>query len=185
MKPASACRQCRTAKRKCTISDHGPGKACVPCQRRDKTCSHSSHAPEPRTLEPSFTALYADSPGSHENDKLDSDIVQSFVALYLRFIHDRPHSLFHEQSLWRDIRSRSISQCLLNAICALGCRFSANDNHRDLSTSLRQKSSAVFALNLETISLAQVQTCILLANLFAAEQDHGLEALYFGKSARC
>lgn len=110
-----------------------------------------------------------------------SEDTWEFVDLYLRFIHDRPHSLFHEKTLWEDIRTDSIPKCLLSAICALGCRFSSDKYKRGLAPAFVKESRSLFAQRLEVMSISNVQTCILLANLYAAQQENALELLYFGK----
>ncbi|KAH7359956.1 fungal-specific transcription factor domain-containing protein, partial [Pyrenochaeta sp. MPI-SDFR-AT-0127] len=107
-----------------------------------------------------------------------------FIRLYLHYIHDRPHSLFHEQSLWDEVRDGTLPECLLTAICAMGCRFSPHERHRNLAATFRSNSKSLLAQNLEDICIPNVQACILLANSYAAEQDNALEALYFGIANR-
>ncbi len=114
---------------------------------------------------------------------LSSEATVQLVELYLRFVHDRPHSLFHEKSLWEEIRVGTIPEALLLAICAVGCRFSNEAEQYNLSPALTTRSSFLFSRQLEEISLANIQTTILLANLYAATQKNELEALYYGKFA--
>lgn len=111
---------------------------------------------------------------------ISKEATLEFVDLYMRFIHDRPQTLFHEKTLWNEIYAGTICECLLIAICATGCKFSDNLQNCQLSTGLKDRSRALFSQQLETISIPNIQTCILLANLYAAEQNNALEALYFG-----
>lgn len=179
MKIASACQQCRSSKRRCIGSDAGPRASCVACQNRKLQCSKLFQNTKRQELaikvEPRNDLAHY-----NEVEPLPISLISECVELYMRFVHDAPHSLFHEQTLWNEIRTDSISECLVAAICAIGCRFSDDPTHSELGVALRERSSLTFGKQLETISLANVQTCILLANLYAAEQNNNLEALYFG-----
>lgn len=175
MKPAKACWQCRSSKRKCVLAEESQ-TACFTCRNRKIQCSNATKPANPHRSIASSAAQIQEQPLAPESKE---DIIE-FVELYLRFIHDRPHSLFHESTLRTEVRAGTLSECLLWAICALGCRFSPVEANRLHATRYRKNSSSLFANQLEVISLSNVQTCILLANLYAAEQDNGLEALYFG-----
>lgn len=106
--------------------------------------------------------------------------ISEFIRLYFRYIHDRPHSLFHEQSLWNAVSNGALPDSLSTAICALGCRFASKPAQRELASSFMTRSKTLLAQQLEDISVTNIQTCILLANSYAAEQNNRLEALYFG-----
>ncbi len=104
-----------------------------------------------------------------------------FVDLYLRFVHDRPHSLFHEDTLHQDLNTGNVDSCLLHSICAIGCRFATRVIRPAYVEALMTKASVLFSQQLEEMNLSKVQAAILLANGYAAKQDNDLEALYFGR----
>src|SRR5690242_7395902 len=185
MKHATACPQCRTAKRKCTQDPADSESACLACQSRKIECSRpwkrprSSHLPSrvlPK-ITPSTSVGATDLPIKFASDK----DIRDYIRLYLRYIHDRPHSLFHEQSLWNAVCNCSLPVSLSTAICALGCRFVQESDQQKLSPTFMIRSKALLAKQLEDISVTNIQTCVLLANSYAAEQNNRLEALYFGE----
>lgn len=185
MKYPTSCPQCRTTKRKCIRDASHQNSACLACQSRCIECSGPWLQPNPRPKllrEKPPQDLSATSDAEHlPLPNTNSNEIRQFIRHYFHFIHDRPHSLFHQQSLWNALERGSLPESLLSAICALGCRFSTSTNHRSLTKSFMSKSRRLFAHQLEDISVSNIQTCILLANSYAAEQDHRLEALYFGK----
>lgn len=185
MKHATACPQCRIAKRKCTQDPADSESACLACQSRRIECSRPWKRPRschlPSRVLPKMTL--STSVGATDLPiKLASDKdIREFIRLYFRYIHDRPHSLFHEQSLWNAVSNCSLPESLSTAICALGCRFAEEPGQRDLSHTFMIRSKALLAKQLEDISVTNIQTCVLLANSYAAEQNNRLEALYFGE----
>ena len=186
MKHATACRQCRTTKRKCTQNPADPQASCLACKSRNLECSKPWNIPRsrhlvqltvPKTrLVPSTRVVCVDD----QNDIHSSTEASEFIRLYLRYIHDRPHSLFHERSLWNSLSNGDLPEGLIAAICALGCRFAAGQVQQDLASAFRERSKSLLAQHLEDISIENIQTCILLANSYAAERNNQLEALYFG-----
>lgn len=181
MKLATACPQCRSTKRKCAQDPLDPQAACLACKNRGIKCS--TPWKQPKTNRPKVRL--APSTTTESRDKaqiaLPEDI-NDFVRLYFRYIHDRPHSLFHEPSIWAALTNDTLSEGLTAAICALGCRFAAHTNQRELATVFMARSKTVLGQQLEDMSITNIQTCVLLANSYAAEQNNRLEALYFGKS---
>ncbi|KAH6625211.1 NADH dehydrogenase [Boeremia exigua] len=190
MKHATACPQCRSTKRKCAQDPADLQAACLACQSRKIECSRpwnkqKSHRSmswnnHKARLAPSISA-------TEQQDKLpvaSPEAIESYVQLYFRFIHDRPHSLFHEASLWTALRNGTLPESLKAAICALGCRFSSEPDQRELATTFAARSKTLLGQQLENICVANIQTCILLANSYAAERNHGLEAVYFGIANR-
>ncbi|KAH7085650.1 NADH dehydrogenase [Paraphoma chrysanthemicola] len=191
MKHPTACLECRVTKVKCARDPNQPRGACLTCKSRNLECSLPtlnpkeratilrSH-PQPRPLAPASSV-----PLEHEN--LASELpenIQEFIGLYLSLIHGRPHSLFHEQSLWLQYNEGSLPESLSTAICGLGCRLSERESDRNLAPAFIRKSKTLLAHQLEDITVTNIQTCILLANSYAAEQNHKLEALYFGIANR-
>ncbi|KAH6612991.1 NADH dehydrogenase [Boeremia exigua] len=190
MKPATACLQCRSSKRKCLRNLADPQAACLACQGRKDRCSKPwikprSNLPVPWTVPKLQPAPSEQGPFVNYNDEAPlATETSGFIRLYFRYIHDRPHSLFHEQSLWKAVNNGALPESLSTAICALGCRFAATASQRDLVSTFMTRSKCLLAQQLEDISVANIQTCILLANSYAAEQNNRLEALYFGIANR-
>ena len=177
MKHASACQQCRKDKRRCQGLQ--PGEACVRCARKHFQCSRTSTARGRLRLAPSNPRSVIEETGG--GISLSQDVIQELVDKYLLFIHDRPHSLFHQPTLETSVRRKSISKALLYSICGMGSRFSNVVTVRLLGPQLLAESKRLLQLDLENICLENIQTCILVANLCAAEAVPSSEALYFGE----
>lgn len=158
---------------------------CTPCDSRNITCSRTATATTPKDLRPRPQKYQSSEDPIRFVSTLSSEETIQLVELYLRFVHDRPHSLFHEKTLLGEIHMGTIPEALLLAICAVGCRFADKVEQCNLSPALTTQSSVLFCRQLEEISLANIQTAILLANLYAATQKNELEALYYGKIAEC
>lgn len=193
MKIAKACQQCRTGKRRCQRLDGqiAPRAACAPCEKRNIPCSYSLHATDKtKTLAPARdrddASLYPNEPEAARGQSLVPDLasedVVELVGHYLYFIHDKPHSLFHGPTLRKAIARDQVSKALLYAVCALGTRFSKAEHLRFLGPSLTDRSRELFQSDLINVSLENIQTCVLLANICAADLETGVEALYFGRS---
>ncbi|KAH6643511.1 NADH dehydrogenase [Boeremia exigua] len=189
MRRPTSCRECRIAKRKCTSNFASKHDACLECKSRTMRCSNTN-TPEtilsiPTNHSTSHLERLITSVGA--DPQLDSEYsskIWKFVNLYFRYIHDRPHSLFHEPSIWKSLRTRSLPEQLWAAMCALGCRFSSDQNDRDSAPVFAEKSRSVLGQQLDHMTLENIQTCILLANWYAAVQKNDLEAMYFGIATR-
>lgn len=166
MRHATSCHQCRTAKRRCHLIEGE--KACRPCQERRQICSRFGRSKDALSPAPAVPSI-------------SLEVVLHMVKLYFVYIHDRPHSLFHEHDLLDTISNERADKCLVLAICAMGCRFSNVLQHRQAARELQRQATFTFSQQLETLSLSNIQTCVLIANLHAAEQNSMLEALYFGR----
>lgn len=184
MKPSKACQQCRRSKRKCVNDEDGTvGNAarCIPCQRRDISCSLSVKRSKQARLAPATLSSPEEDKDKNILAKKPISSVAGLISLYFKFIHDRPHSLFHEKTLWKDFHDRKLPESQLYALCSIGSRFSHDPQDHTQTVALMKRSSSLLAGHLETITLPTIQTCILLANLYAAEENNELEVLYFGK----
>lgn len=179
MKIAKACRECRVSKRKCSrIDTCGP---CAQCLKRNLTCSSMIKLTRDTHLIP--RDLGAASPESAEDIGIQEDILIELVEHYIDKLHDRPHSLFHLPTLRESVRKRTINRALLLAICSLGSRFSTNAEIRALEHELMAKAKCLILVDLENICLENIQTCILVANLCAANATPSSEALFFRMSS--
>lgn len=181
MKHATACAPCRAAKKKCL---RRPGELnCAYCRLHGLTskCSNPpQNAPSAisRPLKPAVVGFESLSP--EENNLLTVRTRLELVDLYILYIHDRPHSLFHAPTLRRHVEAEEISEALLLALCSLGCRFSKLDSLRSLGATLTRASKIALHVTLANKDTQVVQACILVANLCAANLDPDGEALYFG-----
>lgn len=181
MRPPKACYGCRRSKRKCTRRSGRVGDACDQCQARNLKCAGSlTNSPARRLplLPRSESALEAT---PHNSVDVTIDVAVRLVEFYLIKLHNRPHSLFHPITLRAKVRDGSVNKALLLAICSMGARFDEDDEIRSLENSYMDESKRLLLADLERICVENVQTCILLANLYAAHLNPSSEALFFRK----
>ena len=183
MKVARACQQCRTSKRRCVRTESGSGTPCYPCSAKELQCSFT-HNRRRSVLRPLASGSISES--DHQKGELDAllsntEAVCELVELYLAKIHDRPHSLFHPPTLRRDVQHQRVGRALLCAICSMGVRFVADDGTRRLAPMLTAETKRLLQADLENICVENIQTCILVANLSAADTNPASEALFFRK----
>lgn len=74
---------------------------------------------------------------------IPKNVVETLVELYLRYMHDKPHALFHEPSLKESVASGSVSQVVLLSILGLAARYELFL----LTLSMRVKSCFLFSPN--------------------------------------
>lgn len=177
MRKAKSCQQCRIKKQKCLLIEGQ--NACVQCQKTGADCSIGKTSLRPRGAAP-LVAKGATSGERQPALRLSEEITTKLVQSYLDFIHDRPHSMFHKATLWRDIREKKISLGLLYSICSLGSRFAQDPETQQLGPRLTAESKRILQADFENICLPNIQTAILLANLCSADLEIASEALYFG-----
>lgn len=186
MRQSTACAQCRSSKRRCTVQ--APGQPCTGCSRSNTTCSLlrgqiRTHSLAPRPNEqPTTLNPLGRNKTDHEVESLSVGDIEELCQAYFYYIHDRPHSLFHLHSFWEDFKQGSLDQCLLYSICALAACLSKHTHLKTLGPPFASRSKQLLHAGLEDISLAKIQTCILLANYCAAVIEPSSEALYFGRS---
>lgn len=183
MRLPSACTQCRVRKLRC----HS-GLACGICQRcRDQGTSCSLAKKQRLTGNTIAIASAANNvPQQVEEGRLglsEASLVK-LVESYLQFIHDRPHSIFHRQSLWSMIEQKTIVAQLLHSICSLGAHVCSDYELRSSKTILAKHAKRLLWADVENVCLENIQTCILLANIAAADQDPSSEVLFFGVASR-
>lgn len=181
MRPPKACHGCRQSKRRCTRRSGRVGDACDQCQARNLKCAGSLTSASARRhplLPRSESPLEAT-----RNNSVDVtiDVAVRLVEFYLVKIHNRPHSLFHPVTLRAKVRDGSINKALLLAICSMGARFDEEDQIRSLENNYMDESKRLLLADLENICVENAQTCILLANLYAAHLNPSSEALFFRK----
>lgn len=182
MRPAKACHRCRESKRKCTSRSGLVGSACDQCQAKNLKCTNSFTITPARRLPllPSESPREATLPVSTGTD-VALEVAVRLVDFYLTKLHNRPHSLFHPVTLRSQVQDGSINKALLLAICSMAARFDEDDQIRASESGYMRGSKQLLLADLENICIENVQTCILLANLYAAHLNPSSEALFFRK----
>lgn len=179
MRPPKACYGCRQSKRKCTRRSGRVGDACDQCQAKKLRCAGSLTNTPARPL-PLLPRSESPLEANHDNSfEVTTEAAVRLVDLYLTKLHNRPHSLFHPVTLRANVQDGSINKALLLAICSMAARFDENDQIRSLETIYMDKSKHLLLADLERICVENVQTCILIANLYAAHLNPSSEALFF------
>lgn len=181
MRPPKACHGCRQSKRKCTRRSGRVGDACDQCQAKNLKCAGALTSASarrlpllPRSESPIETTI-------HNAVDVKLDVAVRLVDFYLTKLHNRPHSLFHPATLRAQVQDGSLNKALLLAICSMGTRFDEDDQIRSLENSYMDESKRLLLADLERICIENVQTCVLLANLYAAHLNPSSEALFFRK----
>ncbi|KAF5536721.1 hypothetical protein FPHYL_12931 [Fusarium phyllophilum] len=170
MKPPKACTECRRTKRKCTRQNGQLGDSCDQCQLKHLKCTSCLTNVTARTLAllPNLTTI-----------DIPVNVATRLVDHYLTKLHNRPQSLFHPATLKKQVQDGSVNKALLLSICSMGARFDAHDRIRSLESTYIGESKRLLLADLENICIENVQTCILIANLYAAHLNPSSEALFF------
>ena len=141
------------------------------------------------SLEPAGTEYHGGAGVTSLGDALallDPSTISTLVNMYIDYIHDKPHSLFHVPTLRSDVASRTIDSALLCTILALSARFSPDLDVRDVGGRLAMYAGTLLKQNLESMTVARIQAWILLGNFAGSKADGSSEeALYFGIATRC
>ncbi|CAG1971428.1 unnamed protein product [Fusarium graminearum] len=170
MRPPKACINCRAAKRRCDRTDD---LSCQPCMTRNIPCSgnadNKSTATRPLAPYPPFNIR-------------EEEIY--LVDLYFRFIHNSPHSLFHEPTFKASVAQGTVSKPVLLAMMGMSARFAAQPDAVARGPMYRAEATKSLKDDLEHICLENIQACILVGNNFFGEGDAGVESLYFGLASR-
>jgi hypothetical protein len=171
MKLGSACLQCRSGKRKC---DKALGTACEQCKKRGLQCSSLQRDAPTAAL---FPSLQASPPSSLP----PAEVIEELVDLYICYIHNKPHSLFHEPSLRQAARDGTLHHGVLFGIAGISARFSPSPQIRSEGHAFANRGRKFVQANLEDICLENVQAFILVGNVCLAESNPDSESLYFGE----
>lgn len=122
MRQVKACLQCRNGKRRCDRAGTG-GLACRQCVQRNLSCSAAA---DPRAAPGIPGPSPQQSPAaSHRPD----EETLCLVDLYFRYMHDKPHSLFHEPSFKAGVLAGTISKPVLLSMMGLSARYAQHDSH--------------------------------------------------------
>lgn len=117
-------------------------------------------------------------------EHLSIELVRELIEYYIKYLHDKPHAVIHVPTLRRDVEQGVITKPLLYSILALSARFHDSPSVKNLGGRLAEEAKLLLQASLETITLANVQAWIVLANNCGANAKSSAEALYFGIATR-
>lgn len=205
MRNPTACAQCRRAKRRCIRQK--ANEACTSCRLRQLVCEGRTPTQRtgqwhlaPRSLECRAVGTASARPtsgycgsgqqhqasntpetslGSTSKQGLSRGMAIELVEHYLEKFDGRPHSIFHPATLRSQVRSGTLNQAVLYAICAIGCKFSVNPDTQAQGAHLAVESKRLLQVDLSNICLENIQACILIALLSVGHGDSASEALFF------
>ncbi|KAL2068486.1 hypothetical protein VTL71DRAFT_16584 [Oculimacula yallundae] len=189
---SGACRNCRIRKRRCLPCPSTDDGCCQLCAQQSTSCSltrsnpiaagpnHpiipadnplSSCLPQPRDIN-----TLATSSSTRQEWRLPQRLLlRELVELYFCYIHDGPHTLFHEPTFLSGLELGRIPDFVLFAVISLSTRFSTNDYfHGDArSYALVYAAAAIELLQKEMVrpSLESIQACILISQHLGGEGD--------------
>ncbi|EXJ93217.1 hypothetical protein A1O3_01774 [Capronia epimyces CBS 606.96] len=111
--------------------------------------------------------------------------LRDLVDLYFHFVHNGPHTLFHEASFYSELEAGSIPEMLPLAMASLSARFSANPFFENVDPRSRGRSYADHAMDLLhrkmlDPSLHTVQTCVIIAHFLGGEGEVKGKHIYLG-----
>jgi hypothetical protein len=186
MRIATACSECRQAKRRC-IQRANCG-VCDSCHERRLICVRKLHSggkdrillrPRPVLIDVR-TAHVCRAPAKQVNYDLDLShgIVVELVDLYLEKFHGRPHSLFHPTTLRARARDGNIIPVLLYAICAVASRFSGNPDVRCRDVALAAEAKRLLQGSITNACVENIQACLLVAILSLGHGDAASEVIF-------
>lgn len=116
MRPAKACLQCRKGKRRCDLAK--ANSACPQCIQRNMSCSALQ---SPSTIQSTPPATYI--PATMTTIVHDGEEIFQLVDLYFKFIHNQPHTLFHEPSFRSCVINGTASPQVLLSMMGLSARY--------------------------------------------------------------
>lgn len=108
MRPVKACLQCRSGKRRC---DRTGDLACSQCIQRNLPCSAAINSLQSAQSLPPVVSTRSSEETIH------------LVDLYFRFIHDQPHSLFHQPSFKASVVAGTASPPVLLSMMGMAARY--------------------------------------------------------------
>ncbi|PVH88083.1 hypothetical protein DL98DRAFT_404711 [Cadophora sp. DSE1049] len=180
MKVASACLQCRRGKRKCGKST--AGTACPQCTSRGIQCSSLRAIPasNPSRLQPAAHKQ----PPSEPNQLPSKEVTTELIDLYISYIHDKPHTLFHEPSLRESAEHGTLSRAVLFGIFGLAARFSSDEGVRQHGHVWAASARKLVRDGLEHACIENIQACILAGNICLADSQPDSESIFFAIANR-
>ncbi|KAL2846787.1 hypothetical protein BJX68DRAFT_277015 [Aspergillus pseudodeflectus] len=178
MKVAKSCSQCRAAKRKCRTGPT-PNSACVMCAHKGQNCSllTSSSLNRQKFLAPAVT-------GMNTSKEVNDELRDELVDIYLRLIHDKPHTLFHPATLRTRVQASLLPEAVLCSILAFAARLSSDHTIQERAKDFFQTAKEALKRTIDKVTLDNVHASALVGNLCGIEGDSSGESLFFGISFR-
>ncbi|KAF5702664.1 hypothetical protein FGLOB1_9478 [Fusarium globosum] len=113
------------------------------------------------------------------------DETMYLVDLYFRFIHDSPHSLFHEPTFKASVAEGTVSKPVLLAMLGLSAssdsRFATESGIVARGPMYRAQATAALKEDLEHICIENIQACILVGNNFFGLASRMTQILKLGE----
>ncbi|KAL4885268.1 hypothetical protein BJY04DRAFT_231820 [Aspergillus karnatakaensis] len=178
MKVAKSCSQCRSAKRKCTTGVL-PLSSCTQCAQKGLRCSLLVN---PDSNRPKFLAPAVTTPRlpAHVSDEVRDELID----LYMRLIHDKPHTFFHPATLRTRVQSGSLPETVLFSILAVAARFSNDRSIRERTKDFFHLAKESFKRNLDEVTLDNVHAAALIGNICGLMVIRTGSRCFFGISFR-
>ncbi|KAH7000686.1 fungal-specific transcription factor domain-containing protein [Ilyonectria destructans] len=151
--------------------------------------SNPSSASQPLIIQPQQPGgtTGSASPGQPSQITLGASFCKEASLEYFRVIHDKHHSIFHQPSFEENLQNDAVPEVILNAVVALGARFSKNLSVQPGDTRHQgdiYADKAHTQLDLRIVSLETIQACILLGTLCFVEGRTDSEAVYYAAAIR-
>ncbi|KIW17029.1 hypothetical protein PV08_04220 [Exophiala spinifera] len=117
------------------------------------------------------------------------DVCNELVDLYFDIIHDKDHMLFHRPTFVSAHRKGMVDMTHIAAMMALAARFSSNPWFQDSNRWTRGSVWANYSKHLfdnrkDKVSLAAIQSCVLLSTIAFCDVDMEMESLYGAQAIR-
>ena len=187
MRSPTACPQCRRAKRRCIRKEFS--EKCEQCEQRQLICEGNGQIQlvGQRHIVPRIFATAStlrEPPQRLESEigprqELSRGTAIELVDIYLDKFDRRPHSIFHPATLRLSVHNGTLSEAVLHALCAIGCKFSGNPDTRSRDAEFAAESKRLLQAGISNICLENIQACILVAMLSVGHGDSAGEALFF------
>ncbi|KAL4954715.1 hypothetical protein BDW69DRAFT_162660 [Aspergillus filifer] len=183
---AGACVTCRSRKRRCIPTSSG--EPCQLCHSLGKSCSLSLVSRPTRVDQEPPPAV--EERLSNASDVTITGLVSrqlsiELVSLYFHYIHDIPHTIFHEPTFMRRIYDGTAPMVHIYAMCALAARFSDNAVFDTTAPCDRGQLFATEAVRLcqscmISPSLETVQGFLLIGYYYSGEGNVDGKHIYIG-----
>ncbi|KFZ09041.1 hypothetical protein V502_08985 [Pseudogymnoascus sp. VKM F-4520 (FW-2644)] len=126
-----------------------------------------------------MSPLTTKSPSPLKQHDIPKNVAETLTELYLRYMHDKPHALFHEPSLREAVANGSVAQVVLLSIMGLAARFSDDAEIRSQAPSFTEAAKSHLKSDLEHSCVENIQACILIGNICLGDSDPDAESIYF------
>ncbi|KAL4798491.1 hypothetical protein BDV19DRAFT_377018 [Aspergillus venezuelensis] len=183
---AGACVTCRSRKRRCIPTSSG--EPCQLCHSLGKPCSLSLVSRPTRVDReppPAVEERVSNASDDTTTELISRQLSIELVSLYFHYIHDIPHTIFHEPTFMRRINDGTAPMVHIYAMCALAARFSDNAIFGTTAPCDRGHSFATEAVRLcqpymISPSLETVQGFLLIGYYYSGEGNLDGKHIYVG-----